>query len=387
MAHATAVKPQPERHRARRALWQERRSDYVLLLSVFMLLAIGLLMVYSATYSLGYYNFGDSMFYLKRQALWALVGLGAMTVAWRIDYRVWQRYTIPFMATTLFMLVVLLVLGRSRFGATRWLLNGSVQPSEFAKLTVILYIAHWASSKGERIRDVRVGLIPFAVLLGIICGLILLQPDFSTSLLIGTTAGIMFFVAGADLKQFLSGGAIAVTTLYVIATRAGYRSARLQAFRDPFAYADSVGYQISQTLIALASGGIFGQGLGTSRGDVGILPAGHTDVIFAILGQEMGLVAGLLVLGLFLFFGYRGYRIAATAPDGFGALLACGITTWILLQAAVNVAVVTNTVPFTGIPLPFISFGGSALVTALAGVGLLLSVSRSEAMDDDEASA
>jgi len=314
-----------------------------------------------------------------------LVGLGVMTVAWRIDYRIWQRYTIPFMAATVFMLMILLVLGRSRFGANRWLLNGSVQPSELAKLTVILYIAHWASSKGERIRDVRVGLIPFAVLVGTVCGLILLQPDFSTSLLIGATAGIMFFVAGAELKQFVSGSAIAATTLYVIATRAGYRSARIQAFRDPFANADSVGYQISQTLIALASGGVLGQGLGTSRGDIGILPAGHTDVIFAILGQEMGLIAGLLVLGLFLFFGYRGYRIAATAPDGFGALLACGITTWILLQAALNVAVVTNTVPFTVIPLPFISFGGSALVTALTGVGLLLSVSRSKSADDDEA--
>ncbi|WP_200907518.1 FtsW/RodA/SpoVE family cell cycle protein, partial [Ardenticatena maritima] len=239
MTHATAVNT-TERRRFRRAAWQQRRTDYALLVVVLMLLGVGLLMVYSATYSLGYYNFGDSTFYLKRQALWALVGLTAMTLAWRIDYRVWQRYTIPFMAGTLLMLVVLLILGRSRFGATRWLLNGSVQPSELAKLTVILYIAHWASSKGERIRDVRVGLIPFAVLVGIVCGLILLQPDFSTSLLIGATAGIMFFIAGADLKQFLSGGAIAAATLYMVATRAGYRSARIQAFKDPFAYADSV---------------------------------------------------------------------------------------------------------------------------------------------------
>ena len=355
---------------------RELRSDLWLLLAVLALLTIGLVMVYSSTYTLGYFNYDDASYYLRRQSLWAALGLIAMTVVWRIDYRVWQKLSVPLMGLTVAMLLVLLVLGSTQWGATRWLLGKSVQPSELAKLAVILYIAHWASSKGDRIRQMDAGLIPFGVLVGGICGLIILQPDYSTAFLIAITAAAMFFIAGADLLQFVVGGTIAMTTLVLIATRADYRIARLEAFMDPFQDSTASGYQITQALISLASGGMFGEGLGSSRGEVGVLPLGHSDVIFAILGQELGLVMGLVVLGLFLFFAYRGFRIGAEAPDGFGTVLASGITCWILFQAMINIAVVTNTIPFTGIPLPFISSGGSALVTALAGVGFLLSVSR-----------
>lgn len=378
MTQAAAQGRATYERRTRQETKRELRSDFWLLLTVLALLTIGLLMVYSATYTLGYFNHDDASYYLRRQSLWAALGLIAMVVVWRIDYRAWQKFSVPLMGLTVAMLIVLLVLGGAQWGATRWLLGSSVQPSELAKLAVILYIAHWASSKGDRIRQMDAGLIPFGVLVGGICGLIILQPDYSTAFLIAITAAAMFFIAGADLLQFVVGGAISMTTLVLVATRADYRVARLEAFMDPFQDSTASGYQITQALISLASGGMFGEGLGSSRGEVGVLPLGHSDVIFAILGQELGLVMGLIVLGLFLFFAYRGFRIGAEAPDGFGTVLASGITCWILFQAMINIAVVTNTIPFTGIPLPFISSGGSALVTALAGVGFLLSVSRAE---------
>ncbi len=370
--------------RRRRGRERRARSDYWLFLAVLGLLTIGLLMVYSATYSLGYLNYRDATYFVRRQFVWALLGLVLLLLLWRLDYRIWQRYTILMMGGTLLVLLLLLVMGQSVFGAQRWLLGRSVQPAEFAKITVVLYIAHWASSKGEGIRRLDTGLIPFSVLVGVVCGLILLQPDFSTALLIAFTAGVMFFVAGAELVQFVIAGMIAMFTGITVATRADYRVARIQAFLDPFSQADSAGYQITQTLIALASGGLLGQGLGSSRGNVGVLPAGHTDVILAIVGQELGLVFTLLILALYLFVGYRGFRIGARAPDAFGTILATGATCLLLFQALLNVAVVTNTVPFTGITLPFISYGGSSLVTSLACVGLLLSISRAQPAEEEE---
>ncbi len=370
--------------RRRRATERRARSDYWLFLAVLGLLTIGLLMVYSATYTLGYLNYRDTTYFVRRQFVWALLGLVLLLLLWRFDYRIWQRYTVPLMGGTLAVLLLLLLMGQSVFGAQRWLFGNSVQPAEFAKVTVVLYIAHWASSKGESIRRLDTGLIPFSVLVGVVCGLILLQPDFSTALLIAFTAGVMFFVAGAELAQFVAAGLIALFTIITVTTRADYRVARIQAFLDPFGQADAAGYQITQTLIAMASGGLLGQGLGSSRGNVGVLPAGHTDVILAIVGQELGLVFTLLILALYLFVGYRGFRIGAHAPDAFGTILATGVTTLLLFQALLNVAVVTNTVPFTGITLPFISYGGSSLVTSLVSVGLLLSISRAEPIENEE---
>lgn len=350
-------------------------SDYILLLTVLALVTIGVLIVYSATYTLGYYLHENAHWFVLRQAQWAGLGLLAMLAFWRIPYAAWQRWSVLIMAVTIVLLLVLLLLAKSVFGATRWLVNGSIQPAEAAKVAIIIYIAHWASSKDERIRKLDAGLIPFAVLIGFVCGLILLQPDFGTAALLALTSVTMFFIAGADLKQLIVTGVIGSATLALVATRASYRLDRIEAFLNPLDTQAGVGYQISQVLLAFAKGGLTGEGLGSSRGNVPYLPAGHTDAIFAILGQELGLIACLLVLGLFLLLAHRGFRIAAAAPDAFGTILASGVTCWLVFQAIVNVAVVTSTLPFTGIPLPFISFGGSALVTALAGVGLLLSVS------------
>lgn len=362
------------------------RSDWWLIVTVMALIMLGLLMVYSSTYKISYYVTSDqtTTTYLYRQAQW--VGLGSLVLlcCWRIDYRIWQRWSTIFMIGILFVLLALPLsfIGKESFGASRWLVaGGSVQPSEAAKLITVIYVAHWASSKGERLQSVQMGLIPFGVLIGIVCGLIMIQPSFSAGLLVGMVATTMFFIAGADLKQLMIAGSISALMLFLIGISAAYRLKRFQAFIDPFGTEDGVGYQTAQVLYSLARGGILGEGLGTSKGNVPALPAGHTDFIFAIIGQELGLLFCLLVLGLFLFLGYRGFRIAINAPDAFGMVLACGLTSWFLYQALMNIAVVTNSIPPTGIPLPFISFGGSGMVTALAGVGLLLSISRAQPLE------
>jgi cell division protein FtsW len=254
-----------------------------------------------------------------------------------------------------------------------------------SKLAIIIYIADWLSSKGEQIRKVSYGLIPFAILIGIITGLIVLQRDLGTAILIASTAIAMFFIAGGNLWQILLSGILGGGTLYLLITRSPYRMARLAAFLDPL-NADPLGesYQIRQILIALGSGGLTGLGLGASRQKFGYIPASHTDGIFAILGEELGLIGALVVIGLFAFVGYRGFRIALTAADSFGTVLAAGITCSLIFQAIVNVGVVTASLPFTGIPLPFISFGGSSLVVSMASVGLLLAVSRRTMPEDSQ---
>jgi cell division protein FtsW len=258
-----------------------------------------------------------------------------------------------------------------------------VQPSELRKLALIIYIADWLSSKGEQIRRVSYGLIPFAILLGFITGLIVMQRDLGTATLIAITAMAMFFIAGGNLGQIILSGLLGSMTFVLLVTRSAYRLARIVTFLDPLG-SDPLGksYQIRQVLIALGSGGLTGLGLGASRQKFGYIPASHTDGIFAILGEELGLVGCLVVVGLFGFLTYRGFRIALAAPDAFGTVLASGITCSLVFQAIVNIGVVTATLPFTGIPLPFISFGGSSLVTSMASVGLLLAISRRTMPED-----
>jgi cell division protein FtsW len=244
-------------------------------------------------------------------------------------------------------------------------------------LAIIIYIADWLSSKGEQIRRVRYGLVPFAILLGFITGLIVLQQDLSTAILIAATSLAMFFIAGGSLWQIVASLGLAGVTFTFFITRSSYRVNRILTFLDPLGTDPTGdGYQIHQILIALGSGGITGLGLGASRQKFGYIPASHTDGIFAILGEELGLIGCIAVMGLFVFLAFRGFRIALDAKDSFGTILAAGITCSLIFQAIVNVGVITASLPFTGIPLPFISFGGSSLVISMASVGLLLAVSR-----------
>jgi len=361
--------------------------DYLLLVIVAALLIIGLMMVYSATFDLAYKEYDQPTYFLIRQVLWAALGLAVLLIMARIEYRNWRRFSILIMAGTLILLGAVLFLGSERFGAQRSLFEGSVQPSELCKLAIVIYIAHWLSSKGDQIRQVTYGLIPFAILIGLVAALIILQPDFSTAVLIVATAVTMFFLAGADLFQLVISFIVGSATFAFLITRAPYRLARVAAFLDPLGDAHGGGYQVRQTLIALGSGGISGLGLGASRQKFGYLYASHTDGIFAILGEELGLVGCLVVIGLFTALAYRGFKIALEAPEDFGTLLASGITCWLIFQALINIAVITATVPFTGIPLPFVSFGGSSLAVSMAGIGLLLSVSRGGQQKEQRKSA
>jgi cell division protein FtsW len=352
------------------------KVDYLLIVIIAALLIVGLMMVYSATFALGYQLYGQPTYFFIRQALWMGIGLMAMITTAMIEYHTWRRWSIPIMAGALLLLGLVLFIGSDRFGGQRWLLRGSIQPSELAKLAVIIYIADWLSSKGARIRQVTYGLIPFAILLGFVTGLIMLQPDFSTAVLIALTAVAMFFIAGGDMWQLIVSGVLGGATFALLITRSEYRLARITSFLNPMGDQLGSNYQVRQILIALGSGGVTGLGLGASRQKFGYIPASHTDGIFAILGEELGLIGCLVVIALFAFLAYRGFRIAIAAPDAFGTVLAAGVTCSLIFQALINIAVVTATAPFTGIPLPFISFGGSSLVISMTGVGLLLAVSR-----------
>ena len=360
--------------------------DYVIILVVAALLLFGLMMVYSSTFALAYELYDSPTYFLGRQALWAGLGVVAMLVLMRIDYHHWRRLSLPALGLTLFLLLAVLVIGQEVHGSRRWLLSRSIQPSEFAKLAMVLYIAHWLSSKGEKIRQVSYGLIPFAVLIGLVTGLIILEPDFGTAILLAGTALAMFFIAGADILQLANGFLIGGATLYLLISHTSYAASRISTYlsdplNDPFSRAN---YHVAQTLIALGSGGIAGLGLGASRQKLGFLPASHTDTIFAVIGEELGLLGCLVVMVLFALLAYRGLRITLRAPDAYGTLLAAGVTSWLTIQALVNIGVVTATLPFTGLPLPFISFGGSSLVISMAGLGILLNISQHPSAEGEE---
>lgn len=281
------------------------------------------------------------------------------------------------MAGTILALLAVLVVGADRFGATRTYLGGSIQPSEPAKIITILYISAWLTSKGTRIQDVQVGLLPFSVVIGIIAVLVVVQPQISAAILIVSTAGIMFFIAGADLKQLLLVGAGTSLTFWLVITNSSYASGRFQRYleslSDPL---QSTEYQVQRSVAALSHGGLIGVGIGNGEAKLpGYLPLSWSDNIFAVIGEEMGFIGSLLVILLFGLLAYRGFRIALRTPDNFGRLAAIGITSSLILQALLNIAVVAAVAPPTGVTLPFVSYGGSSLVTALWATGILLSIS------------
>lgn len=353
--------------------------DYVLLVLVAALLGFGLVMLFSASYSVAYAWKENTLYYFSRQLLWTMMGLVALLIMVNINYRTWEKLAIPILGITLFSLAFLLVIGQPVFGSVRYFIKGSVQPSEIAKLAIIIYIAAWLAPKGKDLRKVSYGLIPFAVLLGLLVGLIIVQPDISTSLLITLTALAMFFIAGADLLQIGILTAMGGLTFGLIMSQSDHAQQRIQAFIASFADpVNSPNFHIRTIIQALVEGGFFGAGLAESahkHAPDGI-PFIHTDSIFAVVGEELGLIGSLTVVALFFFFAIRGIRIALRATDSFGTLLAFGITIWLSLQAFINIAVITATFPFTGLPLPFFSYGGSSMLVNLAAIGVLLNISR-----------
>ena len=339
----------------------------------------GLVTVYSASFVIGLALFGDSHHFIVRQAVWAALGALLLLAAMRLDYHALQRLAAPLMVVSLALLSLTLIVGSEAGGAQRWLTIGglSFQPAEFTKLSVIVYLAAWLNARGDNLRSFEHGLLPFIVIISAIGLLLMLQPDLGTTGIIVAITITMFWAAGATFIQMgalLIAGGIAAVALTIIE---GYRLDRLTAFTAAETDPLGSGFQTLQALIAMGNGGATGLGLGASRGKFFYVPESHTDGIFAILGEELGLVATGAVLVLFMTLMLKGYQIARRAPDQFGFLLATGLTTWIATQAFVNIGGITRVIPLTGAPLPFLSYGGSALAAVLLAAGVLASVSRS----------
>lgn len=357
-----------------------RAPDFLLFLTVLMLLSMGLVMILSASEYTTLVSYNDSFYFFKRQLLWALIGLSLMFLVMNWDYWNWRRYALPLLALAFVLLILVLVpgVGREAYGSSRWLGFGPLtfQPSEFVKLCLMVFTAYGLSRKGELVQSFTHGLLPFLIMLGAAAGLILLQPDLGTAVTLAGTILIMFFAAGARISALagLAGAGVAAVGLAIAV--APYRLDRFMAFLDPWQDPQGSGFHIIQSLYALGSGGLFGTGLGQGKQKFLYLPAQHTDFIFAVIGEELGFVGAALVIGLFTVFVWRGLKVAVTAPDAFGSLLATGLTVGIALQAIINIGVVTGTLPVTGITLPFISFGGTSLVFTLIGVGILLNISK-----------
>lgn len=347
--------------------------DFGILATVAALLVIGLVMVYSTTYMR---NYDNPNFFIVRQLAWSAMGVGALLVLLHVDYHTWQRFSIPMMLGILIVMGAMAVLGEERFGATRWLLGGSIQPSELAKIGLIIYVADWLASKGQQIRQVTYGLVPFSIMVGLVCGLIVIQKHLSTPIVMAIAAFSMFFTAGADLGQTVLSVLAGSTTITAVILQTGYRVDRFSVFLNPLVDPADGGFHATQALRAVRAGGAFGLGLGRSEIKFQNPLVWHSDTIFAIVGEELGLIGCLVVLGLFLFLAYKGLSVARRAPDPFGRFLAIGLTSWISVQALIHMGAAVAALPPTGVPLPFISYGGSSLITCLAGVGLLLNVSR-----------
>ncbi|MBO8142090.1 MAG: putative lipid II flippase FtsW [Firmicutes bacterium] len=354
------------------------RPDVLIFAAVVLLLAIGLVMVMSAGSVTGMIEYGDPYHHVKRQLVWSVLGLLAMAVLVRIDYRMWRLSTGPLLAAAFLGLVLVLFAGDEIAGARRWIGFGlfNVQPSEIAKVALINYLAAYLSARRERLESFLAGFLPPMLVVGAAFVLILLEPDFGTGVALVATSMVVLFAGGARVEHLGVAALLAVPAFGLLIYIEPYRLRRLLAFLDPWADRMDAGWNVVQSLLALGSGGLFGLGLGDGRQKYLYLPAQHTDFIFAILGEELGFIGTSTVIALFVVLAWRGYRTALKAPDVYGCMLAVGITTMIVLQALLNIGVVTGSLPATGITLPFISFGGSSLVVTLAAVGVLLNISR-----------
>lgn len=355
--------------------------DYWMLLIMAGLLILGMLIVYSSTNWLGIEaQDGDGLYYIRRQFVAFLLGALGIIIFMQFDYHILRRVSVPLLLLTLLGLVIVLFFGEAIFGARRGISAGSYQPSEMAKLATFIYIAHWLSSKGDRIKDLTYGLIPFSVITGVVCALIVLQPDLGTSGLIALVSFTLFFVAGADWRQFAAAGLLGGSVFFLLIKSLPHAAARLAEYLQTLQDPSQASWQVRQAIVALGRGGVTGVGLGAGIQKYGALPAAHTDGVFAILGEELGLFGTMACIILLALLVWRGLLAAWRARDSFGGLLALGITCWIGYQALMNVAVITAVMPFTGIPLPFLSYGGSSLLAILLGMGILLNISRDAAI-------
>lgn len=370
------------RHPTAKPVAPHRRSKtYAGLLAIITILnLLGLVMVLSASSVIALDDYGSSWYVVMRQGMWLAFGTAACVVVLRVDYHRWRRLALPALLGTGGLLVLVLVpgIGVTVNGASRWLGYGpfSLQPSELAKLTVLLFVADLLARRAAWMDDVHLTLRPVVVVFGLVAVLLMAQPNLGTTLVLGAIVLSLLFVAGTPFLPLAGMAAAGAAVATGLALWAPYRRARVLAFLDPWADYENTGYQNIQSLVGVASGGITGTGLGESRAKWGFLPYAHTDFIFAIIGEELGLIGAMFVVLLFVGLCVLGARAALLAPDRFGLLLAAGVTVWFGVQAFVNIGAVIGILPITGVPLPFVSYGGSSLLFSMVGAGLLLNVAR-----------
>jgi cell division protein FtsW len=355
------------------------RSDKLLFVATLLLVGTSILMVYSASSFLAMTKYHSPYYFLFKQLAWAVIGLIALGITMKLDYRVYRQPAIIWFGLGMVLLALVAVLFMpARNGTSRWFGIGSMtlQPSEFAKIVLIIFSAALLERRMHRIADVKYALGPILIATGIVVALVLKEPDFGTSVAILTIVGAMIFSAGLSYRYLLGGLIVVVPALAIYAISAPYRVRRLLSFLDPWASQLGDGYQVVQSLIAIGSGGVLGRGLMASVAKQSFLPEPHTDFIAAIIGEELGLIGITLLIIAFLVIAWRGLRAAVLAPDRFGTLLGIGLTTMIAVQAFINLSVVTGLFPNKGMPLPFVSNGGSSLVINLIGMGILLNISQ-----------
>lgn len=351
--------------------------DRPLLFLTVLLMLFGLVMVFSSSANMAEQRFGSAYLFLRKQLVWDAMGGVVLLICMRTNYHKWQRWAMPLVGVSTVLLGLVLVMGRVVKGARRWIHLGPLtfQPSEIAKLALILWLANYLDRRQSQLKDFRKGFIPPILVMGVLLVLILKEPDLGTPMMLGSVSMIMLFLAGAKWQHLASLVGASLLPLYYELFHVGYRQRRLMSFTNPWADASGAGYQLTQSLYAFGSGGLFGKGLGASTLKLLALPDPHTDFIFPVIGEELGFVGALVLIVLFGLWGLRGWQAARRAPDLFGQLLAAGITSWVLIQASINMGVSCGLLPTKGLPLPFVSFGGSSLVITLAAVGILLNIS------------
>ena len=354
------------------------RMDFSIFLMVILLCAFGIVMMFSASYYWAQHYQGDGYFYVKKQVIFLAAGVVIMLGISRVDYHLLDRYKWWIVGASIAMLLAVLLMGAERNSGKRWLEIGpiSIQPSEIAKFAMTLYMASFMSRRAALMKNFVHGVIPMLMVMLVICGLIVLQPNLSMAVSIGLIGVAMLFVGGVQMKHLLGLGVAAVIAFVLLVLAADYRIERVSIFLDPWQDPKDSGYQLIQSLYALGAGGAFGQGLNSSRQKLLYLTYGESDFIFAIIGEELGFIGCVAVILASVFLIYRGIRVAMRCKDSFGSLLAAGITITLAVQVMVHIGVVTSSIPPTGQTLPFISAGGTSLLVYLAEMGILLNISR-----------
>lgn len=365
----------------------DRQTWIALLFIVIALVGFGTVMIYSSSSGLAQFRFDNSNFFLKRWTIRMVISLGLMAVMARIDYRVWRKAARLLLALGFLGLLIVLMLkafsiGKVR-GSYRWipLPGGAFQPADMMRVVLVIYLAESLTRRQDLIENFQQGYLPHATVIALAMGMILLQPDLGTAMAIGLTCALMLYISGIRVSHLVGTGLSLIPPLYMIVFVIGYRKERVLTFLWPAEDTQGTGYHVAQSLLALGSGGLTGVGLGQGQQKYFFLPEPHTDFVFSIVGEELGLMGTMGVVVLFLVFGRLGFRIARTAPDVFGYLLASGLTCLILVYAFTNIGVTTGVLPATGLPLPFISYGGSSLLFTLIATGILINIGRCGAQD------